>query len=336
MRLLSVVLIAMLLPFAAWTGAAGTPGRLKGGEAYALPQWFKPSFLDFRIDLDEARRRGRHVLVFLHLDDCPYCARMLKENFVSGDSRDFAQRHFDVIAVNIRGALDVIWIDGTPHTERTLARQLRVVATPTIVFLAPDTGPVLQLTGYRDARAVRHALEYVQGRHYRSQAFTEYLVTREMPAVYEFRDHPQFAVATYFKGYRKPLAILFEDRHCTACARFQERTLHHPDVIAEMKRFLFVRLDADSDRPVVDPAGNMTTPAQWAKTLGLTYRPALVLFDEGREIFRIDGQLYHFHFKEALRYVSGGHHRRYPNISAYNAARREELLQQGIDIDYTE
>lgn len=61
-----------------------------------------------------------------------------------------------------------------------------------------------------------------------------------------------------------------------------------------------------------------------------------MLFDEGREIFRIDGQLYHFHFEEALRYVSGDHHRRYPNISAYSAARREELLQQGIDIDYTE
>lgn len=53
-------------------------------------------------------------------------------------------------------------------------------------------------------------------------------------------------------------------------------------------------------------------------------------------MFRFDGKLYHFHFKEALRYVSGGHYRRYKSISAYNAARRQELLGQDIDIDYSE
>ncbi|HEX6296021.1 MAG TPA: hypothetical protein VFZ74_05540, partial [Burkholderiales bacterium] len=63
---------------------------------------------------------------------------------------------------------------------------------------------------------------------------------------------------------------------------------------------------------------------------------ALVLYDEGREIFRFDGHLYHFHFKEALRYVSGGHYKRFPSISQYNAARRAELTRQGVDIDYAE
>jgi hypothetical protein len=46
--------------------------------------------------------------------------------------------------------------------------------------------------------------------------------------------------------------------------------------------------------------------------------------------------LYRFHFKEALRYVSGGHYRRFENVSRYNAARRAELRAQGVDIDYSE
>lgn len=336
MKRLGILVFASLLAYSAVAASATPSGRLKGGEPYALPQWFKQSFLDFRRDLEEARQRKRHLMVFLHLDDCPYCTRMLAESFAGGDNAAFIQRHFDVVAVNIRGALDVVWIDGAQLTERTLSQRLRVVATPTIVFLAPDAGQVLQLTGYRDPPALRLALEFVQGGHYRSRSFPDYIAARPRPAVYELRPHPLFSPATNFKGYRKPLAILFEDRQCTACARFHERTLNHPEVIAEMKKLLFVRLDAGSDRPVVDLAGKMTTPAQWVKALGLSHRPALVLFDEGREVFRVDGQLYHFHFKEALRYVSGGHYRQYKSISAYNAARREELLRQGVDIDYAE
>ena len=103
-----------------------------------------------------------------------------------------------------------------------------------------------------------------------------------------------------------------------------------------MKAFLFVRLDIDSNRKIVDLDGKTLTPAQWADALKLTHRPAVVLFNEGREIYRMDSLLYHFHFKEALRYTSGGYYKRYQSASSYNAARRDELLKQGVDIDYSE
>jgi thioredoxin-related protein len=301
-----------------------------------LPSWFKPSFLDFREDVADARKQGKHVLLFLHLDDCPYCARMLQESFASGESRDFIRRHFDVIAVNVRGGLDVVWTDGATYTERTLTRRLKAYATPTLVFLGQDGTTILQLSGYRDPRALRQALAFVQTRSYRGQSFSAYLEARDKAELYVLRDHPQFAAVTNFKGYDKPLAILWEDRQCAECARFHDKTLHHPDVVAEMRKFLFVRLDADSRQPIIDLQGNATTPAQWVKTLGLTYRPALVLYDGGREIFRSDGRLYHFHFKESLRYVSGGHYKRFAGIAQYNAARRDELLKQGVRIDYGE
>jgi thioredoxin-related protein len=320
----------------ALAGAALAQGRLTGGVAYSLPEWFKPSLLALNEDVAEARVQGRHVLLFLHLDECPYCARMLDESFRRGANHDFLRRHFDVIGINVRGAQEVVWTDGTAYTERALARKLKVFGTPTLVVLAHDGSIALQLAGYRDPRALRQALEFVQGAHYRGQTFAAWLETRDKPVLYELREHPQFAKRTDFKGYGKPLAVLFEDRQCAECARLHERTLKHPDVLAQMKKFLFVRLDAESGERVVKPDGSATTPAQWAKALGFAARPALVLFDEGREVFRFEGHLYHFHFKEALRYVSGGHYKRFASISQYNAARREELLGQGVDIDYAE
>lgn len=316
--------------------AQPAPGSLKGGLKYALPEWFKPSLLDLREDVTEAGAQGRHVMLFLHLDECPYCERMLRESFRDGETHDFLRRHFDVIGINVRGAMEVTWVDGTSGTEQALARRLKVLGTPTLVFLGAAGKPALQLQGYRDPRTLRQALEFVHGQHYRTQTLAAWLATREKPALYALREHPLFAKRTDFAAYRKPLAVLFEDAQCAECARLHDRTLRHPDVLAEMKKFLFVRLDAGSSERVVMPDGTAGTPAQWAKALGFATSPALALYDEGREVFRFEGHLYHFHFKEALRYVSGGHYKRFPTLPRYNAARRAELGRQGIDIDYSE
>jgi thioredoxin-related protein len=336
MRLICLFLSALALALPSPVGAQTAPGKLSGGIKYTLPDWFKPSLLHIPEDVEEARAQGRRVMLFLHLDECPYCARMLDESFRSGANHDFMRLHFDVIGINVRGALEVTWIDGTTSTEQALARRLKAYGTPTLVFLAEDGGIALQSVGYREPRALRHALEFVQGGHYRTQTLAAWLETRDKPAVYALRDHPQFAKGTDFEGYRKPLALLFEDRQCAECIRLHEKTLRHADVLAEMKKFRFVRLDTDSAERVVMPDGTVTTAAQWAKALGFTNRPALALFDEGREVFRFDGHLYHFHFKEALRYVSGGHYKRFGSITQYNAARRAELTRQGVHIDYSE
>lgn len=336
MKAIFVFATALLLTLVDPVGAQDKPGTLKGGIVYSIPSWFKPSFLDFREDVAEARRENRHVMLFLHLDECPYCARMLSESFVAGDNHTFIRDHFDVIAVNVRGAQEVKWIDGVTYTEQALSRQLKAFGTPTLVFLGHQGDVVLKLVGYRDPGALRVALDYVNDRRYANEPFANYVASRGQPAVYTLRDHPQLSAVRDFSGYRGPLAILFEDRSCTDCARFHDKTLNHPDVIAEMKPFLFVRLDTGSAEPVVGLDGRSMASAEWAEALGLTYRPAIVLFDEGREIFRMDGGLYHFHFKEALRFVSGGYYKRYPSMSSYNAARRIELRNQGIDIDYSE
>jgi len=171
MKSVAAALAALVLAAAGLTGAAEDPAALKAGVPYSLPEWFKPSFLDFRQDVAEARRQDKHVMVFLHLDHCPYCARLLKESFTSGDNHDFIRKHFEVIAVNVRGSLEVKWVNGATYTERGLAGHLGVRGTPTLVFLDQEGKNVLQLSGYREPRALRAALDYVQSQGYRRGPF---------------------------------------------------------------------------------------------------------------------------------------------------------------------
>jgi len=336
MKKLMLLLCATLLAIDA-TAFAETPvGRVTGGRAHAMPDWFKQSFLNFKDDVDDARKAGRHVLVFMDLNDCPYCARTLDENFHQGENAEYIRKHFDVIAVNVRGDAEVTWIDGATYTEQALAIKLKVVGTPSLVFIDPDGKKVLQLNGYRSPPVLRTALEYVHDKAYRDQSLAAY-TEKKLPApVYGFRDHPRFATMTNFARYREPLAVIFEDKNCTDCAGFHEKVLSHPEVLAELKPFRVVRLDAQADTPITDLSGARTTPRVWAASLGLTYRPGVVLFNDGKEAARVEGRFYHFHFKEMLRFVSGRHYQRYDRFGAYLNDRQLELLRQGVDIDFGE
>jgi len=329
-------LLAALLVFSGPAFAETPPGHATGGKAHVLPDWFKQSFLNFKDEVDEARQAGRHVLVFMDLNDCPYCARTLDENFRQGENMAYIQKNFDVIAVNIRGDAEVTWIDGATYTEQDLALKLKVVGTPALVFIDPDGNKVLQLNGYRTPPTLRYALEYVHDKAYRDQSLAAYIVKKQPAPVYTLRDHPRFEKVTDFANYRKPLAVIFEDRNCADCDSFHAKVLSHPDVLAELKLFRLVRLDAYADASIVDLSGARTTPRAWAASLGLTHRPGVVLFNEGKEAGRMEGRFYHFHFKEMLRYVSGQHYKRYDRFAAYLNDRQADLLRQGVDIDFGE
>lgn len=336
MNKLMPLLCAALLAIGGLALAETPSGRVSGGKAHASPDWFKSSFLNFQDEVDEARRAGRHILVFMDLNDCPYCARTLDENFHQGENMEYIRKNFDVIAVNVRGAQEVTWIDGATYTEQELALKLKVVGTPALVFIDPDGKKVLQLNGYRTPPTLRHALEYVHRKAYRNESLSAYIEKKRQAPVYAFRDHPRFEKVTDFASYRKPLVVVFEDKNCADCAGFHEKVLNHPDVLAELKPFRLVRLDAYAETPIVDISGARTTPRAWAASLALTYRPGVVLFNEGREAARVEGRLYHFHFKEMLRFVSGRHYQRYDRFASYLADRQPELLRQGVNIDFDE
>ncbi|MFT5115860.1 MAG: thioredoxin-related protein [Parasphingorhabdus sp.] len=334
MKILFFILVLLFIT-PNYTTADTPTGIVTGGTIYELPRWFKSSFLDFSDEIEQAKAQGKHVMAFMHLDECPYCNRMLEENFFEGDSRNFMEENFDVIGVNVRGDLEVTWIDGNSYTERGLTEHLNTIATPTIVFLDLDGSKVLQLNGYRDPRSFRYALDYVEAKHYNKETFSDYLSKLNKPDVYEFRSHSLLERVTYFKGYDKPLMILFEDSQCAECDRYHENTLNHPNVLSAMEGYLFVRLDASSSQKILDLHGRVTTPKQWSRDLGLTFRPSLVLFNAGKEQFRADGIQYHHHLTEGLVFSKSGY-LEYRTLRDFKTAYREDLLKSGKSVDFSE
>lgn len=314
--------------------AANTPGKLVGGIMSEHPDWFKESFLDIAEDVDEAAEADRHVILFMHLNGCPYCYRMTEENFKHAPYTDFIREHFDVIAINIKGDREVALNADISLTEKQLANRLKVVYTPTIIFLNQQNKTVARVNGYRSVPDFKHVLDYVQEKAYLKTSLSKYVDGRKK-AVYQFREHPQLKSIDNLQSVADgPLALIFEDSGCVDCDALHDGHLQRPEVREVLKNFTFVRLDALSDEPIVDVEGNRTTPRAYAEQLGLVYRPGIVLFDRGKEVMRITSNLYTYHFEEILRYVGERHYEKYPeSFYDYLDVRTAEIIASGRDVD---
>ena len=309
-------------------------GKITGAQRVELPAWLKDSFLDILEDVAEASEQGKHLMLFFYLSDCPYCHKMLEEDFEDAPYRQFIQDNFDVIAIDIRGAREVAFTPELHLTEKELARHLGVRYTPTILFLDRDNQVVLRLNGYRSPQAFKYALDFVQEQAYRSGSLSQYIERKANKPVYVLRKDSAFSSITdLHKITDKPLAVIFEDKTCDECNAFREEVLGRAETKALLEKFTVVRLDALSDEAIIEPSGKPSTPKAFAAELGISYRPGVVLFDKGKEIIRIDGMLRSFHFQQVLRYVADKQYEQYPSFSGYRRASQQEILKSGRDID---
>jgi len=308
-------------------------GKITGGSQYEIPTWFTDSFLDLTEDAEDALDSHKTVLLYFHLDGCPYCDAMLEQNFKGGENLEFIKKYFSVIEVNIKGAREITMSDTESKTEQELSKILKVEYTPTVVFLGDTGKQVFRTNGYRAPKAFRDTLEYVANKAYQNSTLSDYVESRKkMDEGYAFIDHSNLRQVSFLRDYTQPVAILFEDKDCLECVDFHQKLINRDDVKAELDKYLFIRFDAYSDQKIIDFNNKMTSPRQMVKDYDLNYRPGILLFNEGENIAKIDGQLYSFHFNTMLKYVSGKHYEQYMTFGEYLNKRQDELLEQGVDI----
>ena len=88
-----------------------------------------------------AAREGRRVLLFFHQDGCPYCQKLLRDNFGQKAIADKTRAGFEVVAINIWGDREVTVGDKVVK-EKDFAAALKVQYTPTLLFFNENTKAV--------------------------------------------------------------------------------------------------------------------------------------------------------------------------------------------------
>ncbi|KAA0454065.1 MAG: thioredoxin fold domain-containing protein [Candidatus Thioglobus sp.] len=305
-----------------------------------LPDWFKTSFLDLSEDLEQAKQNNRHIMLYFHQNGCPYCAKLVRDNFHDKALVAKLQKNFDAIEINMFGNRDLTDWNGKDFSEKQFAEYLRVQFTPTLIFLSKKGQVVLRLNGYQSVDKMHIALDYVDRKAYLQKSFAHYLGDLKINKAGKLNDsnifepHPHLLMRNQTRAAQKYLAVFFEQPNCIECDYFHHNLLPLKYTQNALKQMQVVRFNALSDEKLITPAGEKTTAKNWYDSLKLTYAPAVVFFDKtGTEIIRKDAYFKQFHWHSMLDYVLSGAYKTQPNFQRFIINRGDEMRKQGISVD---
>jgi thioredoxin-related protein len=334
-KLAGLMLLLLLIPLQSSLASEGTS---YGAIPSEKPDWFKESFLEFEDDVAEAAAAGRRVMLYFHQDSCPYCARLVEENFADPELKAFIIKNFDGITINMWGDREVVSVAGQDFTEKSFAAALQVQYTPTLVFLDENGKVALRLNGYYPPQDFRAALDYVVQKLEHKLSFSEYrleaLTAGSGTLIDEDFYLDQLDMEKIIATSDKPLAVYFEAPDCAECATMHARILSDAATRRLIRQADNIQLNIGSPQQITTPAGKLTSIKQWASELGIAYTPSVVFFDEaGKEVMRISAFLKTFHFQSVYAYVLDKAYLEEPEFQRYISARADHIREAGFDTD---
>ena len=305
-----------------------------------LPDWFKTTFMDLSEDLEEANDKGRHVMIYFHQNGCPYCAKLVKDNFHDKKLVAKLQKDFDVIETNIWGDTGLSDWTGREFTEKEFSAHMKIQFTPTLVFLNPQGRTLLRLNGYQSIDKMHTTLDYIANKVYLKESYADYLNKLKKNKTGKLNSHTIFASPPHLLmrsenlPAQKVLAVFFEEPNCTQCDFFHAELMPLEQTQDYLQQMQVVRLNALSNEKLITPSGKRTTAKDWYEALKLTYKPAIVFFDKtGNEIIRKDAYFKQYHLHSIMDYVLTGAYKTQPNFQRYIEHKSDKLREQGITVD---
>jgi thioredoxin-related protein len=301
------------------------------------PAWFANSFLDIREDVNEAASAGKRIILYFYQDGCPYCKKLLDTNFALQQTENKTRKHYEVIAINMWGDREVTGFDAGMTTEKEFARSLRVMFTPTLLFLNEQGRITLRVNGYYPPHKFNAALDYGAKHNGDAPTFREYFSASSPVAASGVLHHD----ATYLSADApldvrdgRPLLVLFEQKDCAPCDELHLDILNRPESREQLQRVDVVLLDMWSQDPLQRPDGKTSSINRWARDLNVQYAPSLVFFDaQGVEVFRTEAWLKAFHIQSAIDYVASGAYRKQPSFQRFISVRAAAMEARGIHVD---
>lgn len=334
------ILLVILLWFTMLPANAATPkqGEYLGAKTSEMPYWFKDSFLEFEEDVAEAASENKRLLIYFHQEGCPYCAKLVEENFADPEIESYVRQHFEGIQVNMWGDREIVAVGGNNFTEKTFASALKVQYTPTVLFLNEQGKVALRLNGYYPPEKFRLALRYVAEKQESKQSYNEFVRENTQPVKGPLV-RPDFfltssSLQTVLNDGNKYLAVYFEAPECKECELMHSRVLSDKPTRKLAMEMNNIQLNIYSDDKITTLDGSKISQSEYAKQLNISYVPSVVFYNpQGEEVHRIEGFLKTFHFQSSLAYVLEKGYLTQPSFQRYISQRGEKLREMGYDTD---
>jgi len=305
--------------------------------------WFKDSFLDLPEDLAEAAENNRGLILYFHQEGCPYCKKLLNDNFRRPALVNKLTARYDFIELNMWGDRSVIDIDGSQLTEKTLAVKLKVMFTPTLIFIDSSGKIEFRLNGYYSPYKFNTLLDYLASE--RSMTFSQYFrqIDKKLPkeaqtnvmAMQETNDY-----ASLYQQSNKPMLLILDEKNCKDCIELYAN-LNSSEAFKQLTdKFTITRLPINSKQIITNINGKKLKASEWADELKVQYTPSLLFFESGQEVgngvnetFRLASYVKKFHLESVLLYIANKKYDEYPEFQRYIHDRTAKMREMGIKFD---
>ncbi len=304
------------------------------------PAWFKLSLLELQDDVAEASAAGKRLILYFYQDGCPYCEKLIVDNFGNKEIADKAKKNFDMIALNMWGDKEVIDLQGKETIEKDFAAAMKVMYTPTMLFLDEKGQVALRLNGYYFPEKFNAVLDYVAAGMEAKMKFSEYYRAKTAtPTTGKLHIDPSYLQPPYnlqqtLQANKRPLLVIFEQPGSKLCDELHLDILQKPESKEAIKGLDVAVLGQHSKGFVVTPDGQAMRISDWAKKLNIQYAPSLVYFDTaGKEVFRTEAYLRTFHIAGSMNYVTSGKYKTQPNFQRYLQDVNKDMISKGIKVE---
>lgn len=338
-------ILSSLLLIISWSALAATEQqKLEEGMVNPgfvdKPAWFKLSLMELPEDVAEASKAGKRVILYFYQDGCPYCEKLIHDNLGNEDIAKKAKQHFDLIAINMWGDKDLIDMQGKHTIEKDFAYDMKVMYTPTMLFLDEQGKVALRINGYYYPEKFNAALDYVSKKLESSTSFLDYYKnSKTEKASGTLHIDPSYLQPPYhlqqtLQKNKRPLLVLFEEPNCKLCDELHLDILKNQEAREAIKDFDVVLLNQRSKGYLVTPDGRMKKIHDWANEIKVQFSPSLLFFDtSGQEVFRTEAYLRTFHIAGAMTYVSSGKYKTQKSFQRYLQDVNKAMIDQGIKVD---
>lgn len=155
-----------------------------GDDGLYVQDWYVESFLDLTEDFAAAKAKGKGFALQWSQRGCPLCKRLHTEYFADPAIETYVRDHFDFVHLDIYGSREVTAFDGAALSEKALAGQYAVRATPTFQFFGAREGKVVEvarLPGLLPKPEFLGMFRYVEAGAYDSTGFEAWLAAQKAP-----------------------------------------------------------------------------------------------------------------------------------------------------------
>ncbi len=350
----SFLFICLLLLLSSVALSAGE-GHLNEGMVnpgfYEKPEWFKDSFLELNDELENANENNRQLILYFHQDGCPYCKKLLDDNFSRKDIIEKMRQNFDLLEINMWGDKTVTLLTGEELSEKEFARQMKIMFTPTLIILDKKGQLQLRMNGYYAPDKFSAALDSViskkviskksssKSEKKHSNINTPSAAPAKKPTekfIYKGND-----LASLINSSKKPVMILFEQGECAECDELHGDIFRRLPVYKQLQQFSIAQVDINSEESIIGPDGQNMSQKELAKALKIQYTPSILFYESGsynkksghEAVFRSEAYLKSFHIQALFDYIISKAYLSEPEFQRFVQRRADKMREDGSEVD---